>query len=180
MDVKGRTIFYLIPSAKFPIYSFSIRNLCLIAFVLISVSSWSHCQWQTVDWEREHDGWALLCRNGVKCLQISQLEGKKNDYFSKSLRSHRPIFDVIIFTCRADLLSSRTKAASFKCVEAFFSPSAATTLARASRAASASAAMALWSCTGTRTSFISTRSTYSWNIRTFMSLCPYSLQLWSC
>ena len=59
----------------------------------------------------------------------------------------------------AEVDSSRTSAASFKCFEAFCSPSAATTLARASRAASASAAMALWSCTGTLTSFISTRST---------------------
>ena len=62
-------------------------------------------------------------------------------------------------SCSAEVDSSRTSAASFKCFEAFCSPSAATTLARASRAASASAAMALWSCTGTLTSFISTRST---------------------
>ena len=54
---------------------------------------------------------------------------------------------------RADVDSSSTSAASFRCSEAFCSPSAATTLARASLAASASAAMALCSCTGTRTSW---------------------------
>uniref|UniRef100_A0A6I8P964 Uncharacterized protein n=1 Tax=Ornithorhynchus anatinus TaxID=9258 RepID=A0A6I8P964_ORNAN len=54
--------------------------------------------------------------------------------------------------------------ASFRALEAFISPSAAMTfgiitLALASRAASASAAIALWSCTGNFTSLISTRST---------------------
>ena len=66
-------------------------------------------------------------------------------------------------SCSAEVDSSRTSAASFKCFEAFCSPSAATTLARASRAASASAAIALWSCTGTLTSLISTRSTCNRN-----------------
>merc|ERR1712179_225172 len=52
-----------------------------------------------------------------------------------------------------------TSAASFNLREAFISPSAAITLARASRAASASAAIALCSWIGRRTSLISTRST---------------------
>uniref|UniRef100_A0A3B4EW60 Uncharacterized protein n=1 Tax=Pundamilia nyererei TaxID=303518 RepID=A0A3B4EW60_9CICH len=53
-----------------------------------------------------------------------------------------------------------TREASFRARDAFISPSAAITctLALASRAASASAAMALCS-TGSFTSFISTRST---------------------
>uniref|UniRef100_A0A3B3RJ07 Uncharacterized protein n=1 Tax=Paramormyrops kingsleyae TaxID=1676925 RepID=A0A3B3RJ07_9TELE len=51
-----------------------------------------------------------------------------------------------------------TREASFRAREAFISPSAPT-LARASRVASASAAMALWSCRGSLTSLISTRST---------------------
>uniref|UniRef100_A0A7N5K218 Uncharacterized protein n=1 Tax=Ailuropoda melanoleuca TaxID=9646 RepID=A0A7N5K218_AILME len=52
-----------------------------------------------------------------------------------------------------------TMEASFRALDAFISPSAAT-LARASREASASAAIALWSCTGSFTSLISTRSTF--------------------
>uniref|UniRef100_A0A8C9RT35 Uncharacterized protein n=1 Tax=Scleropages formosus TaxID=113540 RepID=A0A8C9RT35_SCLFO len=53
-----------------------------------------------------------------------------------------------------------TMEASFSAREAFISPSAwMNTLARASRVASASAAMALWSCCGSLTSLISTRST---------------------
>uniref|UniRef100_A0A8C9GDZ1 Uncharacterized protein n=1 Tax=Pavo cristatus TaxID=9049 RepID=A0A8C9GDZ1_PAVCR len=50
--------------------------------------------------------------------------------------------------------------ASFRALEAFISPSAAITWRTlASRAASASAAIALCSCTGNFTSLISTRST---------------------
>uniref|UniRef100_A0A3Q2QQF4 Uncharacterized protein n=1 Tax=Fundulus heteroclitus TaxID=8078 RepID=A0A3Q2QQF4_FUNHE len=59
-----------------------------------------------------------------------------------------------------------TREASFRARDAFISPSAAITcdgprltLARASRVASASAAMALCSCRGSFTSLISTRST---------------------
>uniref|UniRef100_A0A8C3MM71 Uncharacterized protein n=1 Tax=Geospiza parvula TaxID=87175 RepID=A0A8C3MM71_GEOPR len=54
-----------------------------------------------------------------------------------------------------------TMDASFSALDAFISPSAADviTLALASRAASASAAMALCSWTGNFTSLISTRST---------------------
>ena len=44
--------------------------------------------------------------------------------------------------------------ASRKALEALISPSAAITLARASRLASASAAMALWSCSGNLASFL--------------------------
>ena len=47
-----------------------------------------------------------------------------------------------------------TSAASRRAFEAFCSPSAAITLARASRAASASAAIARCSCTGSRTSLL--------------------------
>uniref|UniRef100_A0A8C6E1X9 Uncharacterized protein n=1 Tax=Moschus moschiferus TaxID=68415 RepID=A0A8C6E1X9_MOSMO len=55
-----------------------------------------------------------------------------------------------------------TMEASFRALDAFISPSAAMTftLARASRDASASAAMALCNCTGSFTSLISTRSTF--------------------
>uniref|UniRef100_G1S5P3 Uncharacterized protein n=1 Tax=Nomascus leucogenys TaxID=61853 RepID=G1S5P3_NOMLE len=53
-----------------------------------------------------------------------------------------------------------TMEASFRALDAFISPLAAITLARASRDASASAAIALWSCTGSFTSLISTRSTF--------------------
>uniref|UniRef100_A0A0D9RLI5 Uncharacterized protein n=1 Tax=Chlorocebus sabaeus TaxID=60711 RepID=A0A0D9RLI5_CHLSB len=53
-----------------------------------------------------------------------------------------------------------TMEASFRALDAFISPSAAITYARASRDASASAAIALWSCTGSFTSLISTRSTF--------------------
>uniref|UniRef100_A0A669CGY7 Uncharacterized protein n=2 Tax=Oreochromis TaxID=8139 RepID=A0A669CGY7_ORENI len=52
-----------------------------------------------------------------------------------------------------------TREASLSARDAFISPSAAITLARASRLASASAAMALWSWRGSFTSLISTLST---------------------
>ena len=52
-----------------------------------------------------------------------------------------------------------TSEASLRAFEAFISPSAAMTFARASRAASASAAIARWRDVGRRTSFTSTRST---------------------
>ncbi len=48
--------------------------------------------------------------------------------------------------CKAAGESEMMSEASFKALEAFCSPSAAMTLARASRAASASAAMAFCSC----------------------------------
>uniref|UniRef100_A0A3P9C2B2 Uncharacterized protein n=1 Tax=Maylandia zebra TaxID=106582 RepID=A0A3P9C2B2_9CICH len=52
-----------------------------------------------------------------------------------------------------------TREASLSARDAFISPSAAITLALASRLASASAAMALWSWRGSFTSLISTLST---------------------
>lgn len=57
-------------------------------------------------------------------------------------------------TWRAAGDSLMTSAASLRALEARCSPSAAITLARASRAASASAAMARCSCTGRRTSLL--------------------------
>ena len=56
--------------------------------------------------------------------------------------------------CRAAGDWLMTIAASLRAVEALYSPSAAMTLARASRDASASAAMARCSCTGKRTSLL--------------------------
>ena len=64
-----------------------------------------------------------------------------------------------LLTCRAAGLSTITSAALLRALLALCSPSAAITLALASRAASASAAMALISWAGTLTSFTSTRST---------------------
>lgn len=57
-------------------------------------------------------------------------------------------------SCSATGLWLITSAASFNATDARCSPSAATTLARASRVASASVAMALCICTGRRTSFL--------------------------
>uniref|UniRef100_A0A1I8IS99 Runt domain-containing protein n=1 Tax=Macrostomum lignano TaxID=282301 RepID=A0A1I8IS99_9PLAT len=62
-------------------------------------------------------------------------------------------------SCRANGDSWMTTAASRSARLAFCSPSAMITFARASLAASASAAIARCSCTGRRTSLISTRST---------------------
>lgn len=56
--------------------------------------------------------------------------------------------------CRAAGDWAITMEASLRAVDALNSPSAAMTLARASRDASASAAMARWSWTGKRTSFL--------------------------
>jgi hypothetical protein len=57
-------------------------------------------------------------------------------------------------SCRAPGESCMTSAASFKALEAFISPSAATTLALASREASASAAIALCNDLGRLTSLL--------------------------
>ena len=57
-------------------------------------------------------------------------------------------------SCSATGDSAITLAASFRALEALCSPSAAMTLALASRPASASAAMARCSCTGRRTSLL--------------------------
>lgn len=62
--------------------------------------------------------------------------------------------------CSADLDSLIMSEASFRALDDFCSPSAAMTLALASLAASASAAIARCSCIGSRTSFTSTRSTW--------------------
>ena len=56
--------------------------------------------------------------------------------------------------CKAAGLSAITSEASFKAFEAFISPSAAITLAQASLAASASAAIAFCNKTGNRTSLL--------------------------
>uniref|UniRef100_G1U9E4 Uncharacterized protein n=1 Tax=Oryctolagus cuniculus TaxID=9986 RepID=G1U9E4_RABIT len=53
-----------------------------------------------------------------------------------------------------------TMEASFRALDAFISPSAAMTYREVRGEASASAAIALWSCTGSFTSLISTRSTF--------------------
>ena len=57
-------------------------------------------------------------------------------------------------SCNAAGDSEMISEASLRAPEAFFSPSAAITLALASRAASASAAIARWSCSGSRASFL--------------------------
>lgn len=57
-------------------------------------------------------------------------------------------------TCKAEGLADMISEASLKALEDFISPSAAITLARASRAASASAAMALCKAVGKETSLL--------------------------
>ena len=57
-------------------------------------------------------------------------------------------------SCKADGDSSMIFDASLSAFEARISPSAAITLARASRDASASAAIARWSCSGNRASLL--------------------------
>ena len=64
------------------------------------------------------------------------------------------IIFLVNHTCKAAGLPEITSEASFKALDAFISPSAAITFARASLAASASAAIALCSCTGRRTSLL--------------------------
>lgn len=76
-------------------------------------------------------------------------------YHVNKLRNKRSkIIRSLKFTWSAEGLSWMTDAASFNAWDAFCSPSAAMTLALASLAASASAAMALWSCTGSLTSLL--------------------------
>jgi len=62
-------------------------------------------------------------------------------------------------SCKADGDSSMILEASLSALDALISPSAAMTLALASRDASASAAIALCNCSGNRASLISTLST---------------------
>lgn len=91
-----------------------------------------------------------------KCEMKSMGRGKIIvEFFSADIE-----FNVCKYrNCRAEDDSAITSEASLRALDAFCSPSAAMTFARASRAASASAAMARCSWTGRRASLISTLST---------------------
>ena len=97
----------------------------------------------------EHDGAVVLGRDVVQSLKVSELKTSvtKTPHLGLSL------------TCKAPALEEMILAAFFRARLDFSSPSAAMILALASRAASASAAMALINCSGTLTSFSSTLST---------------------
>ena len=107
---------------------------------------------QKVDGDGEHDGAVALRRDAVEGLQVAQLQ------HATLIGENRTAFDCGA-TWRAAGQSLIISAACLSALLAWCSPSAAITLALASRAASASAAMARWSCSGTRTSFTSTLST---------------------
>ena len=105
---------------------------------------------ENVDGDREDDGAVVLGCDTVQSLQISEL----------GIASYQVDWSHWLgLTWRAAGLSMITSAACLSDRLALCSPSAAITLARAFLAASASAAMALWSCSGTLTSFTSTLST---------------------
>ena len=99
-----------------------------------------------VNGQGKNNGRILLRADVVECLQEDCTQGPK---LTLSLSFHSGKFGAKI-TCkylnwRAEDESLMTSEASLSARLAFCSPSAAITLALASRAASASAAMALWS-----------------------------------
>ena len=121
--------------------------------------------WYDIQRYGENDGRILLRRDRVQCLQVAQL--KRNEI--KREAGHRKLgqvlssgSDYIRRTWSAEGLSEMTSAASRRALEAFCSPSAAMTLARASRAASASAAIARCNCTGRRTSLLQLKIMTNW------------------
>ena len=109
---------------------------------------------QKVDGDGEHDGAVALRRDVVEGLQVAQLRHET------IVRENRSASDIGA-TWRAAGQSLMISAACLSALLAWCSPSAAITLALASRAASASAAMARWRDSGTLTSFTSTLSTYT-------------------
>jgi len=102
----------------------------------------------------------------AECLRLSRGRGNFQQIYKTQIRSWISRiwnFEILEFkfprTCRyrswrAAGDSEMTSEASLSARDAFCSPSAAITFARASRAASASAAIARLSCTGGRTSFL--------------------------
>jgi len=98
----------------------------------------------------------------VQPLDFEILSGKNGFCLSKSTYFISTLLNNNILSITGEkLYFGRTFAAVLSARLLFSSPSAAITLARASRVASASAAMALMSCSGSRMSFTSTRSTFT-------------------
>ncbi len=152
---------------------------CLVELLLL-LPAVVHELREEVDGQREDDGGVLLRGDGVQgldkeiYLEESWREregeggGKKLGKFvgkaSRNLQSleHPPRLCGMLcvlptckyLSCRAEDDSAMTSDASFSARDAFCSPSAAMTFALASRAASASAAMALCSWTGRRASLL--------------------------
>ena len=111
---------------------------------------WWSGRWHPLGLER----WWWSCSH-LRC-------GSESEDISATIKLSLSSSDhLIVSTWRAPGLSLMMSAACFRALLALCSPSAAITLARASLAASASAAMALWSLSGTLTSFTSTLSTYA-------------------
>ena len=102
-----------------------------------------------VYWNWKYNGAVVLCRNAIKCLQITKLKQEGLNVINFHIN----------FTWSAAGLSAITSAACLRDLLDLCSPSAAITFALASLAALASAAIALISWAGTRTSFTYTRST---------------------
>ncbi len=136
---------------------------------------------QEVDGQWEDDGGVLLGRDGVQRLERRGEKAPDEDPSQRSgsqcaqplivtiwdicslhtiiLRYSAAYLYKVVLTCKylscsADDDSAMTSEASFSALEAFCSPSAAMTLALASLAASASAAIALCSWTGKRASLL--------------------------
>lgn len=105
-----------------------------------------------VDWNWEDNCAIFLSRNVVQSLQVSELFNERYIFIIKNV-SHQEKWR-IWNTWRAAGLEEMIAAAWASALDDLCSPSAAITLARASRAASASAAMARCSCCGRRTSFL--------------------------
>ena len=101
----------------------------------------------------------FLRGDGIQRLQVAQLQ-KMDEYFSVNVRTSRLRNQST--TWRAAGEDEMISDASFKARDAFCSPSAAMTLARASRAASASAAMARCIWTGKRTSLLYRWQAHQW------------------
>jgi len=99
--------------------------------------------------QRKDDGRVLLGGNAAQGLQVSQL---KETRFKQEVIF--PVPGEPQLTCRADGLAEMISEASRRALDDFISPSAAITFARASLAASASAAIARWRAVGNETSLL--------------------------
>lgn len=106
---------------------------------------------ENVDRQREHNCWVLLRRDCVEGLKGRRMVIKCTIFLYTTIH---PIYTCKYRNCNAAGESPITSEASRNARLAFCSPSAAITLARASRAASASAAIARCNCTGRRTSLL--------------------------
>ena len=121
--------------------------------MLVAIFVRAHVRSEHFNGDREDDGGVFLSGNRVQCMQVTKLQRRRRlgDHF-------RCFFAVGANQSLKDIPCTTECSRTYSARLALCSPSAAITLARASRAASASAAIARCSCTGKRTSLLLIKS----------------------